>query len=142
MNTLDAYSGLSGFLWGLVRPLNLCCGLSAYFAWKVFYALYLSPLRNVPGSFWTRISYLPMLYHDIRGTEPEFMNYHANKYGSVFVMEPKKIAVCDPEDCLVVLGSHSFLKDHHYSNVEFIEPNMFLTRDPELNKQRRRQVGP
>ncbi|KAJ2786929.1 hypothetical protein GGI15_001142 [Coemansia interrupta] len=142
MNTPDSFAGISGLVWGLVRPLSLCCGLSAYFAWKVFYALYLSPLRNVPGSFWTRISYLPMFYHDIRGTEPEFMNYHANKYGSVFVMEPKKIAVCDPEDCLVVLGSHSFLKDHHYSNVEFIEPNMFLTRDPELNKQRRRQVGP
>ncbi|KAJ1825573.1 hypothetical protein LPJ56_002605 [Coemansia sp. RSA 2599] len=83
-----------------------------------------------------------MLYHDLRGTVPDFMQYHSNKYGSLFVMEPEKIGVCDPEDCLVVLGSHSFLKDQKYANVDFVEPNMFLTRDPELNKQRRRQVGP
>ncbi|KAJ2857343.1 hypothetical protein J3B02_001062 [Coemansia erecta] len=142
MTLADASSGLPGFLWELVRPLNLCCGFGAYMAWKVVYALYFSPLRKVPGSLWTRISYLPMLYHDLRGTVPEFMLYHSNKYGGLFVMEPEKIGVCDPEDCLVVLGSHSFLKDQKYANVDFVESNMFLTRDPELNKQRRRQVGP
>ncbi|KAJ1859729.1 hypothetical protein LPJ57_006891 [Coemansia sp. RSA 486] len=142
MSLADTPSGIPGLLWELIRPLNLCCGFGAYMAWKVIYALYFSPLRKVPGSLWTRISYLPMLYHDLRGTVPEFMQYHSNKYGSLFVMEPEKIGVCDPEDCLVVLGSHSFLKDQKYANVDFVEPNMFLTRDPELNKQRRRQVGP
>ncbi|KAJ2522529.1 hypothetical protein H4217_000688 [Coemansia sp. RSA 1939] len=121
---------------------NVLYGLGAYAAWEVFYALYLSPLRNVPGSFWTRISKLPMMIADIRGTGHEFMLWHHQKYGSIFVMEPKKIAVCDPDDCVTVLGTHAFLKDEKYGNVDFIEPNLFLTRDPTLNKQRRRQIGP
>ncbi|KAJ2552597.1 hypothetical protein EV175_003254 [Coemansia sp. RSA 1933] len=127
---------------GYLRPTNVLCGVGAYFAWKVLYALYLSPLRNVPGSFWTRISKLPMFIADIQGTEREFMLRHQAKYGDVFVMEPHKIAVCDPDDCATILGSHAFAKDRKYSNVEFIEPNVFLTRDPALNKQRRRQIGP
>ncbi|KAJ1894090.1 hypothetical protein LPJ81_005231 [Coemansia sp. IMI 209127] len=127
---------------GYLRPSNVLCGVGAYIAWKVLYALYLSPLRNVPGSFWTRISKLPMFIANIQGTEREFMLWHQAKYGDVFVMEPLKIAVCDPDDCATVLGSHAFAKDQRYSNVEFIEPNTFLTRDPALNKQRRRQIGP
>ncbi|KAJ1889484.1 hypothetical protein LPJ66_008009 [Kickxella alabastrina] len=42
----------------------------------------------------------------------------------------------------MVLGTHAFLKNKRYSNIEIMEPNMFLTVDPELNKQRRRQMGP
>ncbi|KAJ1667516.1 hypothetical protein IW140_002096 [Coemansia sp. RSA 1813] len=129
-------------VYGYFKPSNVLCGLGAYIAWKVVYALYLSPLRNVPGSFWTRISKLPMFIADIQGTEREFMLWHQAKYGDVFVMEPAKIAVCDPDDCTTILGSHAFAKDQKYSNVEFIEPNVFLTRDPGLNKQRRRQIGP
>ncbi|KAJ2658893.1 hypothetical protein IWW48_003793 [Coemansia sp. RSA 1200] len=78
----------------------------------------------------------------MRGVGREFMLRHYKRYGSVFVLEPKKIAICDPDDCATVLGSHAFLKDKKYGNVDFIEPNVFLTRDPTLNKQRRRQIGP
>ncbi|KAJ2689230.1 hypothetical protein GGH99_002868 [Coemansia sp. RSA 1285] len=78
----------------------------------------------------------------MRGVGREFMLRHYERYGTVFVLEPKKIAVCDPDDCATVLGTHAFLKDEKYGNVDFIEPNVFLTRDPTLNKQRRRQIGP
>ncbi|KAJ2083365.1 hypothetical protein H4R24_000842 [Coemansia sp. RSA 988] len=64
------------------------------------------------------------------------------KYGSIFVIEPDKVGLCDYNDCMVILGSHEFAKDHHYSRVDFIEQNMFLTRDPEINRTRRRQIGP
>ncbi|KAJ2354367.1 hypothetical protein GGF43_003268 [Coemansia sp. RSA 2618] len=125
----------------LFRPLNLCIGFSAYAAWRVIHALYLSPLRNVPGPFWARVSALPMFYYDIRGQEPEFMQRCCAKYGSVFVMEPDKVGVCGYKESTMILNSHGFLKDERYTRVKFIEPNMFLTRDPELNRQRRRQIG-
>ncbi|KAJ2071896.1 hypothetical protein GGI09_009205, partial [Coemansia sp. S100] len=76
----------------LLRPANVFCGLGAWFAWRVAYALYFSPLRNVPGPFWARISGLPMLLHDLGGTEADFMIENSEKYGSLFVMEPNKIA--------------------------------------------------
>ncbi|KAJ2720646.1 hypothetical protein GGI07_004491 [Coemansia sp. Benny D115] len=126
----------------LLTPLNLGVGVTAFVGYRVLYALYLSPLRNVPGSFWARVSTLPTFYHDMRGTELDYMRDQARKYGSLFVMEPHKVAVCDPDDCQVILGSHAFMKDHMYANVDIMEPNTFLTRDPELNRQRRRQVGP
>ncbi|KAJ2467064.1 hypothetical protein GGI02_004161 [Coemansia sp. RSA 2322] len=83
-----------------------------------------------------------MLIHDLRGTEADFMLENYAKYGPIFVMEPEKVAVCDPDDCMLILGSHAFAKDLRYEQVDIIEPNLFLTRDPELNRQRRRQVGP
>ncbi|KAJ2522530.1 hypothetical protein H4217_000689 [Coemansia sp. RSA 1939] len=121
---------------------NIFYGLCAYAAWEIFYAFYLSPVRNVPGSFWTRISKIPMLIADMRGMGREFMLWNYEKYGEVFLMEPTTIAVCDPDDSITILGSHAYVKDKKYANVDFIEPNVFLTRDPILNKQRRRQIGP
>ncbi|KAJ1755467.1 hypothetical protein LPJ58_004202 [Coemansia sp. RSA 1591] len=125
----------------LLRPLNVCLGLSAYAAYRILHALYISPLRNVPGPFWCRVSALPMLYYDLRGQEPEFMQCNCQKYGSIFVMEPTKVGVCGQSECQTVLSSHGFLKDKQYARVKFIEPNMFLTRSPELNRLRRRQIG-
>ncbi|KAJ2784259.1 hypothetical protein H4R18_001247 [Coemansia javaensis] len=134
--------GLADLLLLLARPAHACACAGAYLAWRVAYALWLSPLRNVPGPFWARISKLPMFLHDVRGTEREFMLQNCARYGSVFVMEPAKVAVCDPDDCLTVLGSHAFAKDALYDRVDFLEPNVFLTRDPALNRHRRRQIGP
>ncbi|KAJ2803005.1 hypothetical protein H4R20_003063, partial [Coemansia guatemalensis] len=85
---------------------------------------------------------IPMRIHDLCGTERDFMLKNYEKYGSIFVMEPDKVGLCNYNDCMVILGSHAFAKDHHYSRVDFIEQNMFLTRDPEMNRSRRRQIGP
>ncbi|KAJ2608982.1 hypothetical protein EV177_004696 [Coemansia sp. RSA 1804] len=78
----------------------------------------------------------------MRGVGREFMLRHYERYGTVFVLEPKRVAVCHPDDCATILGTHAFVKDVKYATVDFIEPNTFLTRDPVLNKQRRRQIGP
>ncbi|KAJ1897224.1 hypothetical protein LPJ66_003509 [Kickxella alabastrina] len=129
-------------LLGLLQPLNVLCGLVAYFSWQIIYAMYLSPLRHVPGSLWFRISGFPMLLYQLRGLEPTLMKQFNQTYGGIFVMGPSRVAICNPKDSQTILSSHAFLKDKMYSNVELMEPNMFLTVDPELNKQRRRQMGP
>ncbi|KAJ1725361.1 hypothetical protein LPJ61_005652, partial [Coemansia biformis] len=125
-----------------LRPVHVCASVGVYVTWKVVHALYLSPLRNVPGPFLSRISWLPMRLNEVFGTEPEMMVQHCEKYGSIFVMEPNKVAVCDPHDCMMILGTHAFRKDYFYERVDFMEPNIFLTTDPELNRHRRRQIGP
>ncbi|KAJ2759352.1 hypothetical protein IWQ57_006577, partial [Coemansia nantahalensis] len=114
----------------------------AYVAWKIVYALYISPLRNVPGPFLFRISWLPMRLLEVIGDEPKMMQQLYEKYGSTFVMEPDKVAICDPTESASILNTHAFRKDYHYEKVDFMEPNIFLTTDPELNRHRRRQVGP
>ncbi|KAJ2377249.1 hypothetical protein H4S02_007703 [Coemansia sp. RSA 2611] len=139
---LSTLSLFGSALLELLRPANVICGLGAWFAWRVAYALYFSPLRNVPGPFWARVSSLPMVLHDLKGTEADFMIENYEKYGSLYVMGPEKVAVCDLDDCQIVLSSHSFAKDPRYAQVDILEPNLFLTRDPELSRQRRRQIGP
>ncbi|KAI8318920.1 cytochrome P450 [Martensiomyces pterosporus] len=63
-------------------------------------------------------------------------------YGSLHAVGGKMVAVCDPNDCRLILATHAFSKDAMYAHVDFIEPNMLFTHDTELNKQRRRQIGP
>ncbi|KAI8318140.1 cytochrome P450 [Martensiomyces pterosporus] len=101
----------------------MCTVFAAHIAWRTIYALYFLPLRNIPGQFFSRIS-----------------NYE--KYGNMSIVTNKMVAVCDPNDCRLILATHAFRKDMLYAHVDFIEPNMLLTGDPGLNKQRRRQVGP
>ncbi|KAI8318729.1 cytochrome P450 [Martensiomyces pterosporus] len=120
----------------------LCTGLAVYITWKVVYALYFSPLRNIPGPFLDRITNLPGLVAMARGEISDRMLNIYEKYGNIFVIADKFVAVCDPSDCRLLLATHAFRKDMIYAHVDFMEPNMLLTSDPELNKQRRRQVGP
>ncbi|KAI7822237.1 putative cytochrome P450 monooxygenase [Kickxella alabastrina] len=133
---------LAKTLWQSFQPIHILYGIVAYCIWKVFYEVYLSPLSHIPGPLWYRITSLPLLIHELRGDEPELMIKLNKKYGGLFVITPRRVAICDPKDSQIILGTHAFLKDKRYSNVEVMQPNTFLTVDPELNKQRRRQIGP
>ncbi|KAJ1882601.1 hypothetical protein LPJ57_000810 [Coemansia sp. RSA 486] len=126
----------------ILRPRHLCAGAVAYIAWRAIHARFISPLRRIPGPFIARISPLPSLVLGLTRCTNDDMVSDCEKYGSIYVMEPKKVAICHPEDCRLILSSYSYSKDALYSNVDFMEPNIFLTRDAELNKKRRRQVGP
>ncbi|KAI8318068.1 cytochrome P450 [Martensiomyces pterosporus] len=123
------------------QPTALCTGLAGYIAWKVVYALYFSPLRNIPGPFLNRTTKLPAFVTVLHGGSTDTILDNYQKYGDLFIVADKSVAVCNPNDCRLILGTHVF-KKAMFSHVDFIEPNMHLTNDPELNKQRRRQVGP
>ncbi|KAI7832895.1 putative cytochrome P450 monooxygenase [Kickxella alabastrina] len=120
----------------------LYAGVAAFLIWKTIYALFFSPLRNMPGPFLSRLSPLPSLVAGLTRCTNDDMVSDCEEYGSVYLMEPNKVAICHPDDCRLILSSYTFVKDEMYSNVDFMEANIFLTRDSELNKQRRRQVGP
>ncbi|KAJ1816520.1 hypothetical protein LPJ56_004277 [Coemansia sp. RSA 2599] len=145
LHTMD-YTGLSKALLSAVpralTPKTACAGVVAYIAWRTIHALFISPLRHVPGPFLARISALPSLILGLTRCTNDDMVSDCEKYGSIYVMEPEKVAICHPDDCRLILSSYAYTKDTLYSNVDFMEPNIFLTRDAELNKQRRRQVGP
>ncbi|KAJ2496519.1 hypothetical protein GGH96_005773 [Coemansia sp. RSA 1972] len=124
------------------QPSTILAALGAFAVCKVVYARWISPVRNIPGPFYARLSALPSRITGLFRSTNDEMIQAAAKYGPVFLMEPRKVAVCHPDDCRTILGSYSFVKDTLYSNVDFMEPNIFLTRSAELNKQRRRQIGP
>ncbi|KAI8318515.1 cytochrome P450 [Martensiomyces pterosporus] len=138
---LEPANLVNGLWWLVSQPTTLCTGLVAYAAWKVVYALYFSPLRNIPGPFLNRTSRLPVFATALHGGITDKMLGDYEKYGELFTVSDTMVAVCNPNDCRLILSTHAF-KKAMVSHVDFIEPNMHLTNDPELNKQRRRQVGP
>ncbi|KAI8318373.1 cytochrome P450 [Martensiomyces pterosporus] len=139
---LEPTNLVSNLWWLVSQPTALCAGLAIYVIWKVAYALYFSPLRNIPGPFLDRVTDLPGLLRVARGGATDKMLNNYEKYGSMFIISSKMVVVCDPKDCRLILATHAFRKDMMYAHIDFLEPTMILTRDPELNKQRRRQVGP
>ncbi|KAI8318921.1 cytochrome P450 [Martensiomyces pterosporus] len=141
MSQLEPANLLHSLWWLVSQPTTLCTGLTVYITWKIVYALYFSSLRNVPGSLLGRISSLPLLVTVLRGGLTDWLLSSYEKYDSLFIMSNKAVVVCDPSDCRTILSTHAF-KKAMFSNVDLIEPNMLFTSDPELNKQRRRQVGP
>ncbi|KAJ2869058.1 hypothetical protein GGI22_000489 [Coemansia erecta] len=126
----------------VVTPQHVWVGIAGYAAWRTAHALWLSPLRTVPGRFVYRLSPVFSLVDGITGSTNDDMVSDCEKYGHVYVMEPRKVAVCHPDDGRLVLSSYAFAKDPLYDNADFLEPSIFTTRDAELNKRRRRQVGP
>ncbi|KAJ2450402.1 hypothetical protein EV183_004319 [Coemansia sp. RSA 2336] len=129
--------------WSVVtQPSAVCAGIFAYMCWRAVHARWMSPLRRVPGPFYARLSSAPSRIRGLFGSTNDDMIGGAQRYGPLYVMEPRKVAVCDPEDCRAVLASYKFAKNKLYGNVDFMEPNIFLTTSEELNRQRRRQIGP
>ncbi|ORX73071.1 cytochrome P450 [Linderina pennispora] len=107
----------------------------AYPLYQLIYALF-------PGDFMARFNKMVFWKNKFAGNESEYILRNYRQYGNIFLVGPRKIALCDPSDCRAVLSTHAFRKDKDYEHVTFIEPNLVTSVDPEANKQRRRQVGP
>ncbi|KAI8321370.1 cytochrome P450 [Martensiomyces pterosporus] len=120
----------------------LAIAVAAYVLSVIADTLLCSPVRRIPGDFLARFNKCIFWKNKFQGREAEYILRNYGQYGNIFLVGPRKVALCDPADCRKVLSSHAFQKDRDYSHVTFLEPNLVLTRDAELNKQRRRQVGP
>ncbi|KAJ2559350.1 hypothetical protein EV175_000379 [Coemansia sp. RSA 1933] len=136
------YNEMWRVLGRILTARHVCAGVAGYALWRAIDALWVSPLRHVPGRFSYRLSSVFSLVDGITGSTNDDMVGDCERFGHVFVMEPRKVAVCHPDDGRLVLSSYGFAKDPLYSNSDVLEPSIFTTRDAELNKRRRRQVGP
>ncbi|KAJ1995333.1 hypothetical protein GGI25_004381 [Coemansia spiralis] len=122
---------------------SIMCSLAALAlilaVFKVIYERWITPLSKVPGRFLHSVSSIPMRYHMLNGTLPEFLHSLHARYGAVVRISPQRVSVADPQMVRHVLGSHTFGKTPSYDNP--LEPTTFSTRSPELSTLRRRQLG-
>ncbi|KAJ1735508.1 hypothetical protein LPJ72_001841 [Coemansia sp. Benny D160-2] len=109
---------------------------------KVIYERWVTPLSRVPGGFVHSVTSIPMRYHMLRGTLPEFLAAQHRRHGMLVRISPQRVSIADPEAVRQVLGSSQFLKTPSYDMPSTLEPNAFSTRSPELSAERRKQVGP
>ncbi|KAJ1955065.1 hypothetical protein EC988_002088 [Linderina pennispora] len=112
-------------------------------AYRVYYALYVSPLCNVPGPFLARITNKRSEFLGAIGYMGRFARNEPREYGDVYVYQPNAVAISHPVDVRTVFGSHAFRKSDFYHAVDIVGmENTASTRSPELASMRRRQLGP
>ncbi|ORX71819.1 cytochrome P450 [Linderina pennispora] len=99
---------------------------------RVIYALFVSPLRHIPGPFLARLT-----------------SKRAGLIGSLGLMtkysrtRDKANTATSTSDIRAVYGSHKFRKTDFYRGVDMLGiEHMFSTRNPDLADTRRRQFGP
>ncbi|KAJ1939248.1 hypothetical protein GGF37_004476 [Kickxella alabastrina] len=126
-------AALVGSLWVLLRPLNISIAFGAYIGWQVIYAPYFSPLRKASWALPGAHLQPPFLFHQVRCAEHELMMKHNQIYGSLFIMSPHRVTICDPKNSSTILGTYTFLKDHMYQKIKVMGSNTFLIANPELN---------
>ncbi|KAI8322150.1 cytochrome P450 [Martensiomyces pterosporus] len=112
-------------------------------AYRVIYALYLSPLRNVPGPFLARLTNKRAELIGILGGQARKAREEYELYGDVYVYQPNAVSISNPTDIRIVLGSHAFQKTVFYHSVNVLnEKTTFSACDPQLASMKRRQIGP
>ncbi|KAJ1955727.1 hypothetical protein GGI12_005489, partial [Dipsacomyces acuminosporus] len=144
----------NSFILGVLRTLstsvhkfgyaNLLATLVAIkLAQKIAYALFFSPLRNVPGPFFARLTSKRAGVLAAAGKMGQMAEEEYEKYGDIYVYQPNAVSICNPRDIRAVLGSQTFRKTDFYKAIDLLDiENTASTTNPELANLRRRQLGP
>ncbi|KAI9594790.1 cytochrome P450 [Syncephalis fuscata] len=74
---------------------------------------------------------IPM-YHTVRGTYAAHVYDLSKRYGRIFRLGSKSIAVADPEFVELIQSSPNFLKSHLYRTFQFHRDNIFSTRQKRI----------
>jgi cytochrome P450 len=124
--------------------LSLFLGLVATFvASKVIYALYISPLRHIPGPLSARLSAKRGIWNVITGKAAAVAEADYHAYGDVYLAKPNAVFLCDPKDARKVLAMGEFRKTDMYRIFEYDGvPNVSTLIEPVDANRRRRQLHP
>ncbi|KAJ1963898.1 hypothetical protein GGI12_001773 [Dipsacomyces acuminosporus] len=121
----------------------LATGAAAYAAYKIIYALYLSPLRNIPGPFLARLTNKRAEYFGAVGAQARLAREEYEQYGDVYMYQPNAVVISNPDDIRTVLATHKFLKTDFYKTIDLLGEQVIVSaRDPQIAGIRRRQIGP
>ncbi|KAJ1958242.1 hypothetical protein GGI12_004785 [Dipsacomyces acuminosporus] len=100
--------------------------LGAILAYKVVYALYLSPLASIPGPLLARLTNKRARFYNVIGAQARKACEEYEKYGDIYVYEPWAISISNPTDIRTVLGSHAFVKADVYKAGDLLGEGVSL----------------
>ncbi|KAI1744725.1 cytochrome P450 [Xylaria scruposa] len=93
---------------GVATPKIILGLIILYFVSYPIYALYLHPLRDYPGGFFTRISRIPYWIACIQGKQVKFMQEQHRKYGPTVRFAPNDLSYTESQAwrdiCLIPKG--------------------------------------
>ncbi|ORX64855.1 cytochrome P450 [Linderina pennispora] len=113
------------------------------FGYKLVYALCLSPLRNIPGPFFARLSNIRLGYIGMSGKMSKYAMHDYEKYGDLYVCGPNAVSLSNLADLKSALSTHAFAKPEFYHAFHlFGIENILSSSNADLVGIRKRQVGP
>ncbi|KAI8318830.1 cytochrome P450 [Martensiomyces pterosporus] len=116
---------------------------SVLLVYRVAYALYFSPLRNVPGPFLARLTKRRADVLGSIGKQALKAREESELYGDVYIYQPNAVSISSISDIRTIFGSHSFRKGDFYKGIDSLGfQNLVSARDPQLATLKRRQMGP
>lgn len=97
-----------------------------------------SPLRQVPGPWYTRLTNLTLKFHVVTGNRCHYIHVLHEKYGTIVRISPTEVAVADLESTQRIHKVNSgFLKTDWY--LKFSEaPGVFAMTNPHEHATRRK----
>ncbi|KAJ1956247.1 hypothetical protein GGI12_005355 [Dipsacomyces acuminosporus] len=137
------FAELAAYIAQLGHAKMLATTACLFITYRVIYALYLSPLRKVPGPFLARLAGTRALFYNVTGNQVHQALEDLETYGDIHVYKPNSVVVSNPADIRAVLGTHMFRKGDIYKAMDY--ENIETTtsaRDPKFASMRRRQIGP
>ncbi|KAJ1728505.1 hypothetical protein LPJ72_005434, partial [Coemansia sp. Benny D160-2] len=121
--------------------LTLLSILAVWLAVLVVRRSYFTSLWNVPGPLLNSFTNVPLNYHTLRGDYHSYTEKLHSAYGPAVRVGYNIVSISDPAELRQILATHEFPKGRMYDLMRSFCPSIFSTRDPELNKLRRRQLG-
>ncbi|KAJ2089536.1 hypothetical protein GGI16_006216, partial [Coemansia sp. S142-1] len=110
---------------------------------RVYVAFWTSPLRNIRGSFVSRITSLRTELYSVGGYSSYLAKTDFENYGDISVLMPNAVGIGNPADIRALLGNPTVRKADHYKVLRFTgTENTVSARDFELANSRHRQLGP
>jgi len=110
---------------------------------KLAVSAFTSPLRHVPGPFYTRFSRLPLKRSIMTGQRIFFIDNLHKKHGPVVRISPSEVAIADPEAFTQIhrVGS-KFMKSIWYQQLaNFPKAGVFTMLDSKEHGPRRRLLS-
>ncbi|KAI8318087.1 cytochrome P450 [Martensiomyces pterosporus] len=140
---LDYLSQLHAALGDIGYAKLFATSASVLLLYRVFYALYFSPLRNIPGPFLARLTKRRADVIGSIGKQALTAREESELYGDVYVYQPNAVSISSIPDIRTIFGSHSFRKGDFYKGIDSMGfQNLVSARDPQLATMKRRQMGP
>ncbi|KAK8199628.1 cytochrome P450 monooxygenase [Phyllosticta capitalensis] len=119
--------------------------LGTVFLWiaqKLYHAL-TSPLRKIPGPFWSHVTHYPLKWAVITGRRTHFIHDLHLRYGSIVRISPWEVACCDAEAARTIHRPGSgFVKTKWYKTfADADHEGIFDMSDTKKHASRRRLMA-
>ncbi|KAJ2362915.1 hypothetical protein H4S01_004560 [Coemansia sp. RSA 2610] len=118
------------------------CALLVYLGALFVHGFFISPLRHIPGPWYTKLTGIERKYYAWRHKEHHYFMRLFERYGPIVRVGPSKVGVGEISMFRKLMSSHEMTKSQMYTDFSAVGENIFTTRSPEFNKTRRRQIGP